>query len=307
MEIFAEGLRFPEGPVWLPDGDVAVVEIAAGRISAISPNGRVHVIANTGGGPNGAALGPDNKLYVCNNGGFEWRESGGYLTPHGPAADYECGRIEVVDLATGKVERLYDYVVDASGRTHRLSGPNDIVFDDHGGFWFTDIGKNWPRAHDHGGVYYGKTDGSGVWEAAYPIFMANGVGLSPDGQTLYVASSIERTVLTFPVTAPGQLNVTPGLVLGDPLAGFGPRTLLDSLAVCADGEVVVASLMAEPGLMRIDPLTGASRYIPFPDPLTTNVCFGGPELKTAFVTLSATGRLARLAWDKPGLKLPHYS
>jgi gluconolactonase len=72
VEIVAEGLQFPEGPVWMQDGSVIVVEIAAGRITRVLPDGRTETIAAPGGGPNGAAIGPDGALYVCNNGGFEW-------------------------------------------------------------------------------------------------------------------------------------------------------------------------------------------------------------------------------------------
>ena len=55
----ATGLKFPEGPVALPDGDVLLVEIQRGTLSRVRPDGRVTVVAHTGGGPNGAAIGPD--------------------------------------------------------------------------------------------------------------------------------------------------------------------------------------------------------------------------------------------------------
>ena len=74
FRLVAEGLRFPEGPIALPDGDVLVVEIAAGRLTRVHPDGSKTVVATPGGGPNGAAMGPDGKCYVCNNGGFIWTE-----------------------------------------------------------------------------------------------------------------------------------------------------------------------------------------------------------------------------------------
>ena len=77
----ASGLRFPEGPVALPGGDILVCEIAAGRIARIAPDGARSVAAETGGGPNGAALGPDGRLWVCNNGGMEWYDRDGKLFP----------------------------------------------------------------------------------------------------------------------------------------------------------------------------------------------------------------------------------
>ena len=75
------GLQFPEGPIAMPDGSVILVEIKRGTVSRVAANGKVQVVAKTGGGPNGAAIGPDGKLYVCNNGGFEWHEIGGMTCP----------------------------------------------------------------------------------------------------------------------------------------------------------------------------------------------------------------------------------
>src|SRR5438874_8725576 len=126
----AEGLQFPEGPVALADGSVVLVEIAAGALTRIAPDGTKSVVAHTGGGPNGAALGPDGKCYVCNNGGFNWiTEETGYVRPHGRADAYTGGSIQRVDLATGAVEVLYTRCGDIP-----IMGPNDIVFDDDGGF-----------------------------------------------------------------------------------------------------------------------------------------------------------------------------
>src|SRR6201999_373342 len=83
----ATGLRFPEGPVAMDDGSVIVVEMAAGAITRVTPDGKKHVIATPGGGPNGLAIGPDGALYVCNNGGnFEFtdREDGLLIPGHTP-------------------------------------------------------------------------------------------------------------------------------------------------------------------------------------------------------------------------------
>ncbi len=297
MEIVAEGLGFPEGPVWLADGSVVVVEIKTGRITRLWPDGRRRVVATPGGGPNGAALGPDGKLYVCNNGGFEWPDHGGLMVPAGVAADYEVGRIERIDLDTGAVERLYDHV---DGRP--LSGPNDIVFDAQGGFWFTDLGKVRATGTDHGGIYYARADGSLIRAALYPLGGPNGIGLSPDGRTLYVAQTHERNLLAFDVVAPGEL-APPGLVPGRVVASFPGHTLLDSLAVTASGNICVGTLVERPGIASVDPATGAITWHPFPDLLTTNICFGGTDMRDAWVCLSTTGKLARVRWPEPGLRL----
>ena len=131
----ATGLQFPEGPVAMDDGSVLLVEIARGTLTRVRHDGLVQVVADLDGGPNGAAMGPDGAVYVCNNGGFRWHtEADGCHRPVGQADDYSGGRIERVNLATGRAERLYD---TADGGA--LCGPNDIVFDAQGGFYFTDL------------------------------------------------------------------------------------------------------------------------------------------------------------------------
>jgi gluconolactonase len=299
--ILAEGLRFPEGPVWLEDGTVIIVEIEAGRITRVKRDGTTQTIATPGGGPNGAALGPGGKLYVCNNGGFEWSRDMGLLFPTTQADTYAGGRIEIIDIHTGKVERLYD-----SAEGHPFSGPNDIVFDAHGGFYFSDLGK--VRAHetDHGGLFYGKADGSMVTRVCYPAGGCNGVGLSPDGKTLYTAVTHERLVLAFDITAPGEVAPSPlAAVPGRVVTSFPGRQLLDSLAVTADGSITVATLIENPGIAEINPADGTYVNHPFPDLLTTNIAFGGADMRDAAVCLSTTGKLAVAKWHKPGLQLAY--
>ena len=72
----AHGLQFPEGPVALPDGSVLLVEIVRQTLSRVQANGTVSVVATLGGGPNGVAIGPDGRCYVCNTGGSEWHQWG---------------------------------------------------------------------------------------------------------------------------------------------------------------------------------------------------------------------------------------
>src|SRR5215471_12380476 len=95
IRILADGLRFPEGPVAMPDGSIVLVEIERETISRVSADGRVSVLAETGGGPNGLALGPDGAFYICNNGGFLFRTVAGLnRTRAGVHPGYTSGRIE---------------------------------------------------------------------------------------------------------------------------------------------------------------------------------------------------------------------
>ena len=297
-DIISDGLGFPEGPVAMNDGSVLVVEIRHGRITRIHPDGRKETVATPGGGPNGMAVGPDGALYVCNNGGFEWYEQDGILLPGNAASDYTTGRIERIDIATGTVERLYD-----SCDGHRLSGPNDIVFDSHGGFYFTDLGKHFDHHTDAGGLFYALPDGSKITRLIHGPDL-NGVGLSPDGKTVYAASTSRRVVLAFDIVSPGVLAPEPlPAVPGRYVTTWANKTYLDSLAIEANGNIAQATLIESAGITSIDPATGAQEYFPFPDLLTTNICFGGADMMDAWVCLSTTGKLAKCRWPRPGLKL----
>ena len=97
----ASGLRFPEGPVAMPDGSVILVEIERRALSRVTPDGKVRVIATLGGGPNGAAMGPRGKIYVTNNGGLKFVERPGKLFPIAQADDYAGGLIQVVEPESG--------------------------------------------------------------------------------------------------------------------------------------------------------------------------------------------------------------
>src|SRR5580704_8929079 len=93
--IVTSGLKFPEGPIALPDGTVLVVEIEGTRLIRVAADGTKSTVATLGGGPNGAAIGPDGKCYVCNNGGFNWVHHGdGFARPHGRADNYTGGGIQ---------------------------------------------------------------------------------------------------------------------------------------------------------------------------------------------------------------------
>ena len=297
----ATGLRFPEGPVAMPDGSIILVEIARGTLSRVTPDGKIEVVAEPGGGPNGAALGPDGKMYVCNNGGFEWRETPETgLRPVAQAKDYSGGRIERIDIATGKVERIYD-----GAENGKLRGPNDIVFDRTGGFWFTDLGKGRARDMDRGGLYYAKADGSFITEAIYPMMTPNGVGLSPDEKTLYAAETQTGRVWKWELESPGKLvpkKTGHAAAGGELLAGVAGFQLFDSLAVDGAGNVCVATLM-NGGITIMSPDGKSVEHVPMPDYMTTNICFGGPDLRTAYVTLSSSGKLVSFEWPRPGLKL----
>ena len=301
LRVLATGLCFPEGPVAMKDGSVVLVEIERQTVTRITPDGRKEIVAYTGGGPNGLAVGPDGAFYVCNNGGFTWRLEHNRLRPTGPASDYTGGSIQRVDPKTGKVSVLYDRC-----GPHKLCGPNDIVFDGQSGFYFTDLGKARARDRDWGGVYYALADGSGITEVVHPVLTPNGVGLSPDNKTLYIAETETARLWAFDIVKPGVVAKAPfpSPHGGRLLVGLGGFQRFDSMAVDAAGNVCVATLV-NGSVSVVSPEGGLMHQIPMPDLYCTNICFGGPDLKTAFITLSGTGQLVAMDWDLPGLRLAH--
>lgn len=281
--VIAEGLGFPDGPVVMADGSVIVVEIMAGRISRCW-NGKTEVVCEPGGGPNGAAIGPDGALYVCNNGGMgeQW---------HG--RDDWAGRVERVDLATGRCEVLYHA---CEGRP--LSAPNDIMFDSEGNMWFTDLGRLEPELKRFGGLYCARPDGSAIIRVMDKAVAYNGVGISPDMSTVYVSDTVQARLYAFDRRAEAQ---KPRLVATVPgLVG------LDSLAMTAAGNICVATICAfEGGAGAISTVTpqGAVCGIATPDPVTTNIAFGGADMRDAFITCSMHGTLVKARWGEAGMPL----
>jgi gluconolactonase len=188
FEVIATELGFPEGPVMLDDGAVLVVDIESGNVLRIE-DGAVKIVASPGGGPNGLALRDHSSAVVANNGGFLWTKVNDISIPidhethTNEPPGFSGGWMEEIDLATGDVSRLHD---EYDG--HSLRGPNDLVFDAVGGYWFTDHGKGRLESVDRGALFYAAPDGE-LRRVAFPLLGPNGVGLSPDESIVYAAET----------------------------------------------------------------------------------------------------------------------
>ena len=149
------------------------------------------------------ALGPNGLIYLCNNGGrYSPVELGEWLFPGPYQPDrYTGGRIQTLDPTTGQIEDLY---TECDGRP--LWSPNDLVFDTHGGFYFTDHGltDDAERIHHLSGIYYAAADGSSITEVVFPAHEPNGIGLSPDGSTLYWAQTWHGRIMRRDVSGPAS-------------------------------------------------------------------------------------------------------
>jgi gluconolactonase len=327
FRLVVDGLGYPEGPVAMPDGSVILTELEAQTLTRITPNGQREVLAALGGSPNAVAAGPGGRLFICNSGGFVFVHldmQGRPVPPGTPdsicltldqAEDYVSGSIQWFDPATGQFGTLYS-TFTKGGVTLPLKGPDDLVFDEAGGFWFTDFGKSRPRERDITGVYYAKADGSSIIEVLFPLNAPNGIALAPGGRRLYVAETYTRRILYWDLAAPGVL-ANPALA-GVPqllTASIPGQGLLDSIKVDEQGNVYAATMLPHGnipaqngGLTVIAPSGEMLDYIELAvgtrfEPLPSNLCFGGVERRTAFITLGGSGRLVACEMRVPGLAL----
>lgn len=311
LQPLATGLGFPEGPVAFSDGSLLFVDIARQTLCRLTagPQPRVEDVVTLPGGPNGLAIGPDGAAYVCNNGGvYSFVPVPNPVAPTPPTITvpvpndrqaYTGGSIQRVDLANSTVTTLY---TSCDGQP--LLAPDDIVFDPvRGGFWFTDGGFSDPDNLHRGAIYFATIDGKTIVKARV-ISRPNGIGISPDGKTLYVADTDFGRLWAFEIQGPGQLAEGP--MMGMP--GKVVQTLpgyqyLDSLKVEAHGSICVGTLFA--GCITVFSPDGKTAQVMVPDPFPTNLCFGGADMRDVWITASSTGTIYKGRWPRPGLKLPN--
>lgn len=285
--VLTDGLQFPEGPVWGPDGTLYVTEIGGGRITAIAPNGTKRTFAETGGAPNGAALGPDGYLYVTNNGG----KNPGYIQRIDPH---------------GKVEKLYE---QCDGQP--FQGPNDLVMDTHSGFYFTDPSPLTREGTKFGHLYYARRDGSAVKRMQYLFLLPNGIALTPDDATLIVLESLTSRVWAIPIESPGVLGqVDAGARSGSPrswpvsalLTTVPQPAAPDGMCVDAAGNLLICAHNG--GIVSVHTPDGTLfSQIAVEDRRLTNCCFGGDDFHTLYITESGLGRIVTVRWERAGLRL----
>lgn len=279
-EIVARGIPFAEGPVWCPDGTVVVTSVAAGALFRVRPEQRiVERFAETRGGANGAALAADGSVLVTQNGGIDFTVLPGVFSTFPPCVPTQPG----LQLATP--DGTVSYLLDDGFR-----GPNDLAITAAGDVYFTDPGHYPPQEDGRGRVMVLAPEGR-VTTFADGFYYCNGIAFEPDGSVVVV----ERRGLQR-VFADGSRE----WVVEELGQGGGDGFCLD-----ADGRFYVASTI-EHGIRVVDPDGTEVDFLPIAGQgLTTNCCFGGPDLRTLFVADALPGDLVAFeGMPTPGLALP---
>ena len=269
IDVIADGLGFTEGPVWLPDGRVALTSISHGCVYVVDPSGGPHERIDTGGGPNGLACSADGTLYVAQNGGA-WGASG-------PA---EAG----VQVITGTD---VEYLVEG------LGAPNDLMFGPDGRLWITDTRGEFdigmPAAGLPGHVYATDIDSGETRQIVEdgPVFI-NGLGFSRDGSRLLVTATLSSQLLSYDVGGYGSPELVHTFTDGWP----------DGMAVSARGDYWVA-LTAGDKIGTVDGASGRrAGEVGLPaGSLATNICIGGQQSDELFVTAAQSQSLLRIRFD----------
>jgi gluconolactonase len=269
--VIASGLAFPEGSVW-DDGDLVFTEITGGRLTRWSADRGVEPVADTGGGPNGAARGPGGAFFVTQNGGMA------------PGEARVTAGIQRVD-AGGSVSLLASQVGGL-----KLDGPNDLAFGPDGRLWFTDPrGSADPARNPNPGRLYAIDAATGQGELVLelgPVF-PNGIAFLADGTLVWTESFTRRVV----ALVDGRQEV---------LVELPERHAPDGFCVGADGRLYVAATFSHAvcvveGGQVVDKLMCG-------DGMPTNCCFGGTDL---YVTESRRGTIWRFPLGVEGLPLAH--
>ena len=270
-----------EGPVAHPDGTVYFTDLASDRIVKLGTDGLIATYRQPANRPNGLRLDARFRLLAAERGDPERN------TP---------GRITRTDLETGDIEVL----ADSSGAVD-FGVPNDLTFDARGRIYFTGSGE----------VYRLDTDGAVTKIAASPLVQgSNGLILSLDDRTLYLVeinrgAGLPRRIRAFDLSPEGTLSNP--RVFHD----FAPGRGADGMGIDVEGNIYVAAGMNQTrdtsetldnpaGVYVFSPASELVNRIPIPQDTITNLAFGGPDMKTMYVT--AGNSVFRVAMDIAGTR-----
>ncbi len=272
----ATTLAFTEGPTVDQDGNVYFTELVAQRIMKLSPKGVLTTFREHSNNANGLLIDPQGRLIACE--GADSQRTG-ELRKFVP-------RVTRTDLRTGAIEVLADNYQGTP-----FVGPNDVTIDGKGRLYFTDL---------TGGAVY-RIDGPGHLArilSTPDIQRPNGIQISPDDTQLYL---IEANG-----TAGGARMIRAYELRPDGTTGnmrvhynFYPGRSADGMSIDTQGNLYASAGMnqlrgtsetldTKTGVYVISPQGKLLKFIPIPEDFITNNAFGGPDMKTLYVTAGKT-------------------
>jgi gluconolactonase len=274
--VVCEGLNFPEGPTLDREGNLYVVDIQLAGLFRIENGEEPVLVAELGGGPNGATLAPDGSIWVANCGGYDRpvRE----MAAGRPGNRSGDGSIQRVDLATGEVTVIAS---DCDG--DELGECNDLVFDAAGNCYFTNSRK--------GNVCFIGADGK-VRKIAEGLVFSNGLALTGDESRLLVAETFTGVIYRYPIEEPGVLGPRTGhaLMPMNPAPWPDVRDGADGLKVGA-GDVLFAAGCHGGEVVLFDSRGAQIESMQFSGAWITNLCFAHGDPSTILVTDAMFGRV----------------
>lgn len=292
MKIFAAGLvfaalaaqqpeiattvAFTEGPAVDRDGNVYFSEIMSQRILKLSPASVQSTFRENSNVANGLLIDSRNRLIAC---------EGAEFSLHGRTVKGDP-RVTRTDLATGAIEILAD-----NWQGQPFTGPNDLTVDSRGRIYFTDL---------TGGAVYRIDAPREVTRllASPDVQRPNGIQVSPDDRTLYLVEANQaqggsRRIRAFDLSPEGTLSNARVLI------DFYPGRSGDGMSIDAEGNLYVSAGLNNPrgtsetldtkcGVHIISPAGKRIGFIPIPEDTITNNAFGGPDMKTLYITAGKT-------------------
>lgn len=262
IELVKQGFDGTEGPLPLSDGSLVFTENRVDRIQRIADDGSTSVFLERNGNPNSLASDANGTIYAAQTG----KPGIGVVYP---------------------AERARVLVDNFQGRP--FNRPNDLIVDRSGGIWFTDPGPG-PAQRQPGvappatppipAVYHYSARGE-LRRLTTEVARPNGITLSPDEKTLYLANTYGEHVLAYDVSRPGVFGKARPFAR---LAGYkqtetGPSSGADGLAIDAAGRLYVAT---SAGVEVFDTQGKPLGVIEIPNP-PQNLAFAGTDRKTLYV------------------------
>lgn len=283
----ATTVAFTEGPVADREGNVYFTELVFQRIMKLTPQGRLSVFREHSNNANGLLIDPDGRLIACEGAGSQRMGVAQTFKP----------QVTRTDLKTGRMEVLAD-----SYQGKPFVGPNDVTIDSKGRLYFTDLA---------GGAVY-RLDGPGQLArilATPEIQRPNGIQISPDDTTLYL---IEANGAQGGARMIRAYDLRPDGTVGNMRVhyNFYPGRSADGMSIDSQGNLYASAGMGQlrgtsetldtkTGIYVISPRGALLKFIPIAEDYITNNAFGGPDMKTLYVTAGKT--LYKLRTDIAGL------